>query len=132
VNLVTEISTALLAAADVTALVGSDPATTRIWNGWERVNAYPCIVIEVDSDDEQNDLRGKADLVISEVAVTCRANTDSESLTLWQAVRAALAGYSGGGLDLVLDDTAHSATPKAEGSMAHWYDRVMSYTAMWG
>jgi hypothetical protein len=131
-NLTTEISTALLAAPAVTALVGSDATSARIWNGWERVNACPCIVIEVDDDEEQNDLRGKSDLTISTPTITCRADTDTEAQALWKAVRATLAAYHANGLDLILDDTARSNTPKSEGSTAHWYDRVMSYTALWG
>ena len=72
-NLFPSLNAALLGMAGVTALVGgSDPKTARIWNSWQRVNAYPCIVVEIDDEDEQNDLQAQADLVIAEVTITCR------------------------------------------------------------
>ena len=130
-NLFPSLNAALLGMAGVTALVGgSDPKTARIWNSWQRVNAYPCIVVEIDDEDEQNDLQAQPDLVIAEVTITCRANTDDESDALQQAVRAGLAGYSGA-FDAILDHTAHSETPRNDGSKLHWYDRVMSFTMIW-
>jgi hypothetical protein len=131
INLYELLSGILLAAPAVNTLVGSDPKTAKIWNSWERVNAYPCIVIEVDSDDENNDLSGYSGMTSSKVAVTCRGNSDSDSFALWIAVRAALGSYASNDVDIILDSTSHSATPKGEGSTAHWYDRIGDYTILW-
>ena len=130
INLATEIGNVLLANAAVATLTGSDPITAKIWNGWERVNAYPCVVIEIDDDSEQNDLSGTATMIISDVTLTCRGNSDTDSRDLWAAVRACLAGYSGT-FEAILNDTQVSNTPKEEGSTAHWYDRLMNFTILW-
>lgn len=129
-NLVAEICNALLESPSVAAIVGSNSETARIWNGWERVNAYPCIVVEVDDDEPQNDLHGVSGMDVSQVTITCRDNTDTGANALWEAVRSSLAGYSGA-FDAILDDTQRSSTPKNEGSTARWYDRVMSFTILW-
>lgn len=107
----------------------------QIWSYWPRTYATPCIVVEVDKDDEQTDLSGKAPsgMMISEITITCRAGDPGGGLAswaVWAAVKAALAGQSIGGMDYILDDTADSATPKSEGSTDHWYDRVMSFTTI--
>ncbi|MGA2035876.1 MAG: hypothetical protein ABSG68_26815 [Thermoguttaceae bacterium] len=134
-NLFISLKSALLSIPAVAAIVASDahapdPTTARIWNSWERKNAYPCIIMDIDREAEQNDLSGRGDLIIAEVTVTCRDNTHDGSDALQQAVRAGLAGYSGD-FQAVLDDTTHAEPPKGDGSTAHWYDHVMSFTMFW-
>jgi hypothetical protein len=128
-NLFTDLRTALLAMPAVAAIVGSG-ATAKVWNGWQRIYATPCIVIDLDGDAEQNDLSGSsAGLLISEVTITCRTDDDDATHALWLAVRAGLRGYRGT-FDAILDDTAQSTPAKSDGSTGHWYDRVMSFTVM--
>ena len=118
-NLFPVLNAALLNMPAVATLVGgADPTTARIWNSWQRVNAYPCIVVDIDREDEQNDLSGTPDLVVAEVTVTCRDNTHDGSDALQQAVRnngtspgTGLAGYHGA-FDAILEDTVHAETPK--------------------
>ena len=136
-ELFTEIRSALLSIPAVAALVGGDgdTAKAKIWNSWQRVNAYPCIVIEVDGDDENNTLDGTGDLVNSDVVLTCRDLTAEGSKALRDAVRGTpaapgLAGWSGT-FEAVLEHTVRSATPTGDGSKAHWYDNVMSFTVQW-
>ena len=136
-NIFNEISAALLTMPAVTSLVGSNPLTCRIWNSWERVNAYPCLVIEIDKEEEQNDLGGVPDLVVAEVTITARDNSEAGAHALQQAVRnngtspgTGLAGYHGT-FDAVLDDTVRSSTPKDTGGTANWYDQVMTFTMLW-
>ena len=114
-------------AGKQTALAGGS-----IWSYWPRTYAVPCIVVEVDKDEEQNDLSGKAPsgMLVSEITITCRGATGPVAWSLWCAVRNALAGQTIGGVDYILDDTADSDTPKSEGSTDHWYDRVMSFTTI--
>lgn len=109
----------------------------KIWGAWPRTYATPCLVIEVDKDDEQNDLSGgsASGMLISSVTITCRGGDGegsgdglADAWTLWSAVRAALRGKTINGIDFVLDDTADSNMPKNEGSTLHWYDRVMSWS----
>lgn len=131
INPYTAIVAALTAdQATQTALAGG-----KIWSYWPRTYATPCIVVEVDRDEEQNDLSGKAPsgMLISDLTITCRASDPGggpQAWALWNAVRNALAGQTIGGIDFVLDDTADSDAPKSEGSTDHWYDRVMSFTVL--
>jgi hypothetical protein len=137
VNLSQAIQDALLTMDAVTALVGDDPLSARMWANWERVNAYPCIIVEIDREDPQNDLQGRGGLVVAEVTITCRAETCVGAVALREAVKlngtdpgTGLAGYSGD-FDAVLDGTASAAAPKGDGSTAHWYDQVMSFTVLY-
>jgi hypothetical protein len=130
-NLYTAIRNALLGLSTVTggaAGVGSGPSA-RIWNQWPRTYQTPCIVMEIDDEAENNDLSGKGEIKSVALVLTCRTSVDSSSQTLSQAVRNGLAGYHGT-FDAILDDTAHAAVPKSEGSTDHWYDRVMSFTVL--
>lgn len=144
IELFTEISAALLAMEAVTAIVGhhangdpnTDPQAAKIWNSWERAPQVPCIVIDVDSEDSQNDLGGRAVGKIATVTVTCRANTHADSDALADAVETngtdpgtGLAGYEGT-FFAVHERTVHSETPKGEGSSDHWYDHVMEFTVL--
>ncbi len=136
-NIFIDLKAALLTMPAVTALVGSVSATARVWNSWQRVNAYPCIVMDIDREVEQNDLSGLPDLIVAEVTITCRDNTHDGSDALQQAVRnngtnpgTGLAGYSGT-FQAILDDTVHAEVPKNDGSGAHWYDHVMTFTILW-
>jgi hypothetical protein len=110
-----------------TALAGG-----QIWSYWPRTYTTPCIVIEIDKEDEQNQLTGASDsgMLISPVTITCRAGDPGggpAAYALWLAVRNVLSGKTIAGIDYILDDTADSATPKSDGSTDHWYDKVMSF-----
>lgn len=125
-----DIRDALLALPAVTAIVGSG-ATARVWSDWQRTYTAPCIIVELDKEEEQNDLTGRAGgLIVADVTLTCRAATSDVSDTLRDAVRAGLSGYSGA-FDAILDDTQNAAVPKDDGSDLHWYDNVMSFTMLW-
>ena len=125
-----DIRDALLALPAVTAIVGSG-ATARIWSDWQRTYTVPCIIIDIDKEEEQNDLTGKAGgLVVADVTLTCRESTETLREVLRQAVRSGLSGYSGT-FDGILDDTQNAAVPKDDGSDGHWYDAVMSFTMLW-
>jgi hypothetical protein len=126
-NIIATVRTALLAVSPVTAIVGSG-TSARIWGDWQRSETVPCIIIEVDAEDESPCLVGQEDLVTGSVVITCRADTGAAAHTLQEAVRA---GLDDSGLLISLESTARSATPKAEGSTEHWYDEVMDYTIQW-
>jgi hypothetical protein len=128
-NLYTEVRAALLASSPVAAIVGSG-TSAKVWSRWPRTYSTPCIVMEVDGDEEQNDLLGQSDLMISDVTITCRADTSNGARSLWEAVRAVLLGYSGT-FDAIIDSTADSQTPRGEGSEDQFCDRVMSCTMIW-
>lgn len=128
-SLFVDLRNALLALPAVTAIVGTG-ASAKIWNSWPRTYAIPCIVMDIDSEDENNDLSGKGGLITASVTVTCRAATHDASDALQAAVRHGLAGYSGT-FDAILDSTVHSETPKADGSTEHWYDHVCDFTMLW-
>lgn len=138
-NVYEEIRNALLGMNQVTALVGSDSATARIWNSWQRVNAYPCIVVEVDREKLWTPCldTGKIDLVAGDITITCRDVTRDGSDALAAAVKkngtnpgTGLAGYDGT-IYCWLEESVRSETPKNDGSPAHWYDQVMSFNLFW-
>jgi hypothetical protein len=138
-NIFEDIKTALLGMDAVTAIFGTDdPKKVPIWNSWERVNQYPCIVMEIDREAEHNYLEtGKGDLVAADATITCRANTHDQSDALQEAVRSngttpgtGLAGYAGT-FDATLEETVHAEVPKPDGSTAYWYDHVMSFHLEW-
>lgn len=118
----------LLTIAPVTAIVGTGN-NARIWNGWARSNAVPCIILDIDREVLQNDLSGTSDLTIADITITCRGNTHLESDALSDAVKA-IAGHSGD-FGFVFDSIVHSDTPKEDGSTGHWYDHVMDGYATW-
>lgn len=128
-NVKSEVRSVLIANAGVNTIVGTG-AAVRIWSRWPRTYTTPCIVMECDSDAEQNDLSGKSLLTISDFTITCRADTDNGARALSDAVRAVLAGYSGT-FDAVLDSVADAEVPKAEGSADYFCDRVQSWTMLW-
>ncbi len=108
----------------------------QIWSYWPRTYAVPCIVIEIDKSAEQNQLSGASasGMAISEVTITCRASDPGGGpavYAIWLAVRAALSGKTIAGIDYILEDTADSSVPKAEGSTDHWYDKVMTFNVTW-
>lgn len=139
-NIFSQVKSALLAMPAVTAIVGASSSSARIWNSWQRVtgaNAYPCVVLDIDSEEEQNDLLARPGLVIASVTITCRDNTHDGSDALQAAVRSngtspgtGLAGYTGS-FDAILESTAHSETPKDDGSTGHWYDHIMTFTMLY-
>lgn len=126
-DIVTEIRDLLLAMPAVTNQVGSG-SSARIWGGWPRTYAVPCVVIEVDSEDLQNGLDGNSIGNVAQIAVTCRGGTAAEARALREAVKA-LQGHAGT-LDVVFDSVVHSQTPKGDGSTAHWYDEVFDGVAI--
>lgn len=120
-----DLKAALTANAAVSAIVG-----TRIWNGWDRAHTSPCVIMDLDNEDDQNYLEtGTGEGVIGEITLTCRGDTDAAAYALKEAVRTAMAGYTGA-FDLVVDSTTRSLTPKNEGSTAHWYDYLLSCTVI--
>jgi len=127
-NLAVAVQDILLATSGVTAIVGTG-SSAKVWNDWQRTGDVPCVVVEIDGEEEQNDLDGIGELIFSELTVTCRAATEAGAHALWLVVRRALAAYAGGGLDLIVDDTQHARVPKDDGSTGHWYDYVISVTA---
>ena len=126
-NIFVSLRAALLAMPAVSSLVGG----TRVWNTWPRTYAGPCVIMEVDSEDETPHLGGQGELVIATVVLTCRADMESQSHTLQEAVRSGLAHYAGADFDVVIESTTRSAVPKAEGSTDHWYDNVIDCTFLW-
>lgn len=124
-----DLRAALLSLPAVTAIVGSG-ASARVWNGWDRAHSSPCLIMDLDDAEEQNDLTGTGSGVIGEGTLTCRADTRDGADALRSAVKADLAGYSGA-FELVIDTTTFSETPKGDGSTAHWYDHILSFTAIW-
>ena len=131
-NIFIDLKTALLSLPAVTAIVGDDSATpARVWNSWPRTYADPCLVMDVDDEAENPCLdTGVGNLVAAEVTVTCRADTHDASDALAAAVKAGLGGWSGT-FQAILEHTAHSETPKGDGSTGHWYDHVQSWTLQW-
>ena len=130
-NLFTNLRNALLGISGVTAIVGSNSATTRIWNSWPRTYTVPCLVMDIDTETEQPYLAtGSGEGIVADVTITCRAGTHDVSDALQEAVRHGLAGYAGT-FDAILNQTVHSETPKSEGSTEHWYDHVCDYTMIW-
>jgi hypothetical protein len=129
-DLFTALRTVLLDTNSVTAIVGAADAA-RIWNSWPRTYDVPCLVLDVDREDEQNDLSGHSGLTIAEVAITARGNTHDQSDALCNTVKPVLCGYAGGTFDAILDHVVHSETPKMDGSTGHWYDHVMGFTMLW-
>ena len=130
-NLATSIRAALIAMSPVTSLVGgSTSATTRIWSAWPRTYTTPCVVIEVDSEDESPHLTGQDSLITASVVLVCRADTDAQANALQRAVRSGMAAYSGS-FSVIIESTARSNTPKAEGSADHWYDHSIDCTIQW-
>lgn len=130
-NLYTAIKTILAADGPTTTALNGG----QIWSYWPRTYQTPCIVVEVDKDAEQNQLTGASSsgMLISEVTITCRAGDPGggpASWSLWNAVRDALHGETLLGIEFVLEDTADSAAPKAEGSTDQWYDRVMTFNCL--
>lgn len=124
-----DLRTALLQLPAVSAIVGAG-SSARIWNGWARTYATPCVVMDLDSAEDQNDLSGTAGGVIGEGTLTCRADTSDQADALRTAVRGGMAGYSGA-FTLIFDDTTYTNTPRGDGSTAHWFDRILSFTAIW-
>lgn len=128
-NIFTEIRSVLINTAGVTSLVGSG-AAAKIWNTWPRTQTVPCVVVEVDREDPENTLDGHGNLTYSDVTITARADTRSQSKTLADAVKLALAGYTGT-FDAYFENLAYSDTPKDDGSTGHWYDTLISVNASW-
>jgi len=126
-NLVTTIRAILIAESDVTDIVdtGDD---AKIWDAWPRTITAPLIVIENDGEAEDPELDGTVEWVTSEVTITCRAETSTEAHTLQRAVRSALAGLDTDDWSALLDYSTPASMPKKDGSTAHWYDQVMSFT----
>ena len=105
--------------------------SNRIWSHWPRTDDSPCVFIEVDSSEEQNYLdTGASDGVISSIVVTARSESEVTTESLRDAIKSCLAGYSGT-FEAVLESAAMAATPKEEGSTAHWYDCVLDFSILW-
>lgn len=129
-NIQATIRALLLESPEIREIVGyADQA--RVWTLWPRTYSVPCVVIEEDIENEQNDLDGGSIGVIADVTLTVRAASHEASHALWELVRARLATLSCAEACCILDNTVHSATPKSDGSTDHWYDHVMSLTVMW-
>ena len=129
-NFFENIRSAILSLPAVTAIVG-EKTKARIWNSWQRTYATPCVIIEIDTEEEQNYLdTGKGDGIIAAVTLTCRADTHDVSDALQTALRHGMAGYHGY-FDLVINSTAHSEAEPGDGSTSHWYDHVLDCTAIW-
>ena len=136
-DIFTNLKTTLLTFSPVTNLIGSTSSTIRAWNGWQRYGqtqgqvAYPCMIVDVDNEEEQNDLLAIPQFIIAEITITCRDNTDAGCQSLHQALRTSLGGYHGT-FDSILENTVHTDTPKNDGSGQHWYDRISSWTFLYG
>ena len=131
-NIFTNLRSALAGMPAVVALVtdgGKVPA--RIWNTWPRTYPTPCIVMDVDSEEETPHLGGQGELVIATVVLTCRSDSESQAHALQEAVRSGLAHYAGTDFDVVIDSTVRSQTPKSDGSTDHWYDNILDTTMFW-
>lgn len=131
-NLFTELRTLMLATPGITALVGGTGTGARIWNSWPRTYTTPCIVIDIDQEDLQNDLTGHSSLTIAQITITCRGDSHMASDAVSDEVKV-LAGYGNGDSEfqMVWDSIVHAEVPKDDGSTAHWYDHVMDGVAIW-
>lgn len=131
-NFFTELRTLMLATPGIATLIGGTGTGARIWNSWPRTYATPCIVIDIDQEDLQNDLTGHSDLTIAQITITCRGDSHMASDAVSDAVKA-LAGYgtTSSTFQMVWDSIVHSDTPKEDGSTGHFYDHVMDGVAIW-
>lgn len=130
-DLFSDLRQALLTLPAVTALVGGTGPGARIWNSWPRTYSVPCVVMDIDTEEEANDLTGTSDAELSSVTITCRAETEASSHSLQEAVRSGLKAYEGTFSVLCLNDTSRVATPKSDGSTGHFYDNIMDYSMAW-
>jgi hypothetical protein len=136
VGLEADIRTALLAMNAVTAIVGTGDSA-RIYPDVfdENCTTLPAILVEVDSEDPQNDIDGRGGLRIGLATLTCRATTRQGSRALAEAVlgnganpHAGLRCYAGSGWDI---DTTNSlvtaAVPKGMGTQTYYWDTVIEF-----
>ncbi len=130
----------LLTLTPVTALVGTG-ATARIRP--DRLHesddrTQPAVIIEVDSEDPENDLMGVGGLVYASVNLRCRALEKEDSRSLAEAIRlngtdpgTGLAGFSGTAgsmsIDAVLENTSTSFVKDDDGSDQGFYDTNCLY-----
>ena len=133
-----DLRTALLDMSAVTDLVGTGDSARirpyRLHESDDRTEEH--IVIEVDSEDRENDLTGKAGLVLASVNISCRAMTRTLANALAEAVRVngtnpgtGLAGYTGSGtaFDSWLEDETPSMTRWDDASDRVWHTVEQSY-----
>jgi hypothetical protein len=130
-ELFTALKSAICTIGPVMELVATDPAdanTARVWSDWQRAYTTPCIVMDIDREEPQNDIAAYSNLSIDQITLTCRADTHSESDALYEAIKP-LAGMSTP-FHLIFDEVIHATTEKADGSTGHWYDHIVSCTLM--
>ena len=137
-SLTGDIRTALLAMGAVTALTGTgDSARIRPDRLDDRDNKdEEHVIVEVDRATPQNDITGIGGLTYSEVNISCRAATRTESDALATAVKrngtdpgTGLAGYGGSGTEFhaVLEDEVNSEVPRGDGSQRAWFTVEQTY-----
>ena len=135
VTLHEQIRTLLLAAPAVTAIVGAGTAARIRGDYFQKLDGtaagLEAVLIEVDSQEEQNDLSGQSGLAVGQITLTCRAASRQAASDLAQAVRGRLAGYASPVLDLVLDSRSDAWTAKTDASEDGWYDSILTFTPIY-
>lgn len=120
-GLETDVRTALLAMSAVTDLVSTRIRTDRLAEG----DTLPAIILEVDSEDPENDLRGKGGLTYADLVVRCRAANGAAARALAEAVKlngtdpgTGLAGYGtiASAFQAVLMSSSRAYIPDDDGS----------------
>ena len=137
-GLAEDIRSALLTFDAVTALVGTG-SSSRIYPDAfdENEVTMPAILVEVDSDDPQNDLSGRGGLRIGMVTITCRAATRQGSVALADAVlgngmnpQTGLRAYAGSGWDAdTVNSIVTTRVPKGMGTQKAYWDTVIELGA---
>jgi hypothetical protein len=131
VSFKTDLRTAILNIPAVVAIVG-EGTIGHVWDGWPRTTACPCIVMELDDEEEQNYLdTGKGTGQVGSLVLTCRAETPEQADSLRTALRSGLVGLHSTTFDLVINSIAESQVEKQDSSVGHYYDRVFDCTAIW-
>ena len=137
-GLAEDIRSALLTFGAVTALVGTG-SSSRIYPDAfdENEVTMPAILVEVDSDDPQNDLSGRGGLRIGMVTITCRAATRQGSVALADAVlgngmnpQTGLRAYAGSSWDVdTVNSIVTTRVPKGMGTQKAYWDTVIELGA---
>jgi len=129
VSLESDLRSVLAGLSAVTALVGSGDAARIRWDEIDEDDDLPAICCQIDSDDQANDLGGRAGFAAASVTILCRAETRVGSRALAEAVRlngtdpgTGLAGYAGTEFDAVLESMATVFDTRG------FYDTLMDFT----
>lgn len=132
-NIVEEIRAALAGMTAVTAIVGDGSAARIRPDRPYQGESPPLIIVEIDSEDIENDLTGRADRVQFTATITCRDSSRSRARQLAEAVRTngtdpgtGLAGYSGT-FDAWLESIDDANAWRGTGGDEAFYDTILTF-----